>query len=82
METVTVDGSGGTDRFYEPTLCGASAVYEYYIGQRLTPLTRIYKYRQPLKETMYCREREKDRKKKEREKKEEGRCWWGFSGKS
>lgn len=75
METVTVDGSEGTDRFYEPTLCGASAVYEYYIGQRLTPLTRIYKYRQPLKETMYSRERE-------RNKKERGRCWWGFSGKS
>ncbi len=49
METVTVDGSGGTDWFYEPMFCGASAVYEYYIGQGPTPLTRIYKYRQPLK---------------------------------
>lgn len=77
METATVDGSGGTDRFYEPTLCGASALYEYYIGQGLTPLTRIYKYRQPLKETMYSRKR-KVFGSREREKKR----WWGFSGKS
>lgn len=48
METAMVDGSGGQTGFMNP----CSAVYEYYIGQGPTPLTRIYKYRQPLKETV------------------------------
>lgn len=47
----------GTDVFYEPTLCRASVVHEYYIGQGLAALTRIYKYRRALKGTMYSRKK-------------------------